>query len=48
MPRSKRNFRAALAALGEVRVPEEASGDGAVRAPGLAEFFKALGGRTIA
>jgi len=36
-----------LAALGEVRVPEEAGGDGAIRPPGLAESFEALGRRAL-
>src|SRR6266571_8072913 len=47
MTRLERNFRSALAALGKVGMPEEASGDGAVRTPRLAEFFKVFGRRTL-
>ena len=38
----------AVAALREVGVPEQAGGDGAIGAPGLAEFLEAFRGRTLA
>src|SRR6266566_424340 len=48
MTRLERNFRSAMAALGKVGMPEEASGDGAVRTPRLAEFFKVFGRGALA